>query len=339
MYQISVFMNSFGKLFRMSIFGESHGPAVGITIDGCPSGISLSVDDFLPDLNRRKAGKKGTTPRIEEDVPQILSGVFEEKTTGSPISLIFQNNNTRSSDYKQVMNTPRPGHSDFVAHHKYKGYHDYRGGGHFSGRLTLGIVAAGVIAKKLLPSLMFSAQLIEAGGKHDIQKAVDEALKAGDSIGGLIECRVQNMPIGLGEPFFDKLESLLAHIIFAIPATKALEFGSGLEAAKKKGSEHNDVIINAKGETKTNNSGGINGGISNGNDLVFRVAIKPTSSIQKPQKSFNFQTKNMQELLVKGRHDACIALRAPVIIEAATALVLADLFMRNRGIHSQNLGS
>lgn len=328
-------MNSFGRIFRLSIFGESHGISVGVLIDGCPAGIDASVEDFMPDLNRRKAGKKGSTPRIEDDKPQIISGVFNGKTSGSPILLSFPNNNTRSSDYKEVKSTPRPGHSDFVAHKKYKGFNDYRGGGHFSGRLTLGIVAAGVMAKKIFPQLEIHARLIEVGGQKNIDKAVDEALKSGDSIGGLIECKVRNIPVGLGEPFFDKVESLIAHLIFAIPATKGLEFGSGFQSAKMMGSQHNDVIINKEGKTKTNNAGGINGGIANGNELVFRVAIKPTSSIQKNQKSYDFNEDRLKDLSVKGRHDACIALRAPVIIESAAAIVLTDLLLIHRGIQEK----
>ena len=327
-------MNSFGRIFRLSIFGESHGISVGILIDGCPAGIEISVDDFMPYLNRRKAGKKGSTPRIEDDIPQIISGVFDGRTSGSPMLLSFPNNNTRSSDYKEVKSTPRPGHSDFVAQKKYNGFNDYRGGGHFSGRLTLGIVAAGVMAKKIFPQLDIQAKLIEVGGQKDIDKAVDEALKSGDSIGGLIECKISNIPVGLGEPFFDKVESLIAHLIFAIPATKGLEFGSGFQSAKMTGSQHNDIIINKDGETKTNNSGGINGGITNGNELVFRVAIKPTSSIQKNQKSYDFKENKLKDLSVKGRHDACIALRTPVIIESIAAIVLTDLLMIHRGIRN-----
>ena len=325
-------MNSFGSIFRVSIFGESHGPAVGVLIDGCPAGLSVSDDDFSTDLNRRKAGGKGTTPRVEDDKPNILSGIFKGKTSGSPINITFENNNTRSSDYSLVKSVPRPGHSDFTAFMKYKNFNDCRGGGHFSGRLTLGIVAAGVLAKKILKRIVFKSTLLEAGGNKNIDEAVDKALKEGDSIGGLIECRVENLPVGLGEPFFNKVEALIAHIIFAIPATKGLEFGSGFDAANMKGSDHNDVILNEKGETETNNAGGINGGLSNGNPLVFRVAVKPTSSIQKTQKSYSLKDKQLANLSVKGRHDACIALRVPVIVEAAAAIVLADLLLIDKAM-------
>lgn len=320
-------MNSFGRIFRLSIFGESHGPSVGILIDGCPSGMHITENDFEIDLKKRKAGNKGTTPRVEDDKPQIHSGIYQDKTTGSPINISFENNNTRSSDYTALKFTPRPGHSDFTALHKYKGFNDSRGGGHFSGRLTLGIVAAGVIAKKILKDISFDTKLIKAGGNKNIEEALDKAIKNHDSIGGLIECKIEGLPIGLGEPFFDKVEALLAHLIFAIPATKGLEFGSGFAAANMTGSQHNDAITNEQGQTNTNNAGGMNGGLTNGNPLTFKVAIKPTSSIQKPQKSYSLKEKQVIDFTVKGRHDACIALRMPVIIEAAAAIVLADLFL------------
>lgn len=323
-------MNQFGTIYKLSIFGESHGDAVGMVIDGCPAGISLNINDFLPDLKRRKTGKNGTSPRLEADLPNIVSGVFNGKTTGSPITLLFENNNTQSKDYNEIKNTPRPGHADFVAYKKYNGFNDFRGGGHFSGRITVGLVAAGVIAKKILKNIEFTSQVVEVGGRTDIEKAVQEAMDQKDSLGGLIECQVKNLPIGLGEPFFDKAEALIAHSIFAIPAIKSLEFGSGIKAAKMKGSEHNDVILDESGKTATNNAGGLNGGITNGNDLIIRVAVKPTSSIAKVQNTFSIQSNEVKKLNVKGRHDACIALRLPVIVEAATAVALADLYLRNQ---------
>jgi len=323
-------MNQFGTIYKLSIFGESHGDAVGMVIDGCPAGISIDINDFLPDLKRRKTGKNGTSPRLEADLPNIVSGVFNGKTTGSPITLLFENNNTQSKDYDEIRNTPRPGHADFVAYKKYNGFNDFRGGGHFSGRITVGLVAAGVIAKKILKNIEFTSQVIEVGGRKDIDKAVQEAMDQGDSLGGMIECQVKNLPIGLGEPFFDKAEALIAHAIFAIPAIKSLEFGSGIQAAKMKGSEHNDAIIDESGKTISNNAGGLNGGITNGNHLILRVAVKPTSSISKEQRTFSIKSNNVEKLNVKGRHDACIALRLPVIIEAAIAVALADLFLRNQ---------
>lgn len=320
-------MNSFGRKFRVQVFGESHGKGLGLCIDGIPPGLELNEDDFLSDLKRRQAGAKGTTPRIEKDLPEIMTGIFNGKTTGAPLNIWFRNENVKSKDYAFVKNTPRPGHSDFVANKKNNGFNDFRGGGHFSGRLTLNLVAAGVIAKKILKDIQIEAKLIEAGGSSDIETQIDAALKEGDSIGGIIECRAQNLPIGLGEPFFDSVESMIAHLVFAVPATKGVEFGSGFSAAKMKGSEHNDVIINESGKTESNNAGGINGGISNGNELLFRVAIKPTSSIAKGQETYNSEKGELSELKIKGRHDACIALRAPVVIEAICAMALADLFL------------
>ncbi len=318
-------MNSFGRMFRISIFGESHGSCIGVVIDGCPPGIPIAPNDFLPDLARRKSGAKGTTPRLESDLPLIQSGVFNDQTTGAPLTITFENKNTSSKDYSQFVDVPRPGHADFTAAKKYHGANDYRGGGHFSGRLTLGLVAAGVLAKKIVPDLRFTAELIEAGGSTDIEQAIEAALRQNDSIGGIVACRITNLPVGLGEPFFDSVESLISHIIFAIPAVRAIEFGAGFAAARMKGSEHNDCFVDLKGRTATNHAGGINGGITNGNEIVFRVCFKPTSSIAKAQQTMNMRNGEMTELIITGRHDACIALRAPVVVEAAAAIVLADL--------------
>ena len=320
-------MNSFGRVFRVSIFGESHGIQIGAVIDGCPAGISLHEDDLREDFARRRAGGLGTTPRIEPDLPRIVSGVFNGKTTGAPITVVFENTNTKSGDYSNLWDQPRPGHADFTGKKKYGGYNDPRGGGHFSGRITLGLVAAGVIAKKIISPTTITAKLIEAGGSKDIQRAVEEAVATKNSIGGIIECVCSQVPIGIGEPFFDSAEALISHMIFAVPATKGIEFGSGFAAATMKGNEHNDRIISAEGKTETNYAGGINGGITNGNDIVFRVAVKPTSSIGMPQDTFNFKNKTIETLVIEGRHDACIALRIPVVIEAATAIALADLFL------------
>ena len=320
-------MNSFGRIFRVSVFGESHGHSVGVLVDGVPAGMALTEDNFAADIERRRSGAKGTTPRKEADRVRIMSGVFDGYATGSPILLAFENTNTRSSDYLKLRNIPRPGHADFTASVKYGGFSDFRGGGHFSGRITLGMVAAGVIAKKILSSLTFHASLIEAGGTIDIESAVNNAIQEGNSIGGIVECRVNGVPAGLGEPFFDSVESLISHIVFAIPAVKGIEFGSGFGAAGMKGSMHNDRIISSGGKTDTNNAGGINGGISNGNEIVFRIAVKPTSSISVSQKTMNMETGEMTDLVIGGRHDTCIALRVPVIAEAAAAIVIADLMM------------
>jgi chorismate synthase len=321
-------LNSFGRLLRASIFGESHGESVGIVVDGCPAGVSLSIDDFLEDLERRKGGiQKGTTPRKEDDLPIFKSGLFNGKTTGAPITILFDNKNTRSGDYEKQRSVPRPGHADFVAHAKSGGFEDYRGGGHFSGRLTVALVAVGVIAKKILTGITVNAAILEVGGETNIDKGLQKAIDAKDSIGGIIECRVNNLPVGLGEPFFDSAESLLAHIVFAIPAIRGIEFGTGFAAAKMFGSQHNDAIENMDGTTRTNHSGGVVGGITNGNELVFRVAVKPTSSTPKEQVTLNWETGGLENFSVKGRHDLCIALRVPVILEAVTAFVLADLMM------------
>ena len=323
-------MNTFGNIFRVSIFGESHGKWVGITIDGCPAGIDLREDDLLPDLERRKAGAAGTTPRKEEDNPIFVSGVFNNKTTGAPLTIVFENNNVRSADYDAIKNTPRPGHADFVFDKKFKGFNDHRGGGHSSGRLTVALVAAGVVAKKILAGITIEAKLTEAGGSKDIEAAINKAIEQQDSIGGIITCSVKGLPVGIGEPFFNSIESVISHALFSIPAVKGIEFGSGFAAAQMRGSEHNDAIINEQGETKTNYAGGINGGISNGNELYFRVAVKPTSSTPKQQQTWNHATQSVQPFTVKGRHDLCIALRVPVVVEAVTAIALADLIICNR---------
>ncbi|MFH2143594.1 MAG: chorismate synthase [Bacteroidota bacterium] len=320
-------MNTFGTIFKISVFGESHGKSLGIVIDNCPPGIKISENDFTEDIKRRKGGTKGTTPRVEEDIPEFLSGIYNGYTTGSPISIIFNNNNIKSSDYTSLKNTPRPGHVDFTAEKKYNGYADPRGSGHFSGRLTLPIVAAGVIAKKICGKIKFQAALIEAGGSGDIQKAINHAIENQDSIGGIIECKINKLPVGLGEPYFNSVESLISQLVFSIPAIKAIEFGSGFKSATMFGSEHNDAFISTDGKTLTNHSGGINGGLTNGNELIFRVAVKPASSISKTQETLNMATGKTEKINISGRHDVCIALRVPVIIEAVAAIVLADLIM------------
>ncbi len=319
-------MNGFGRLFRVNIFGESHGESVGVNIDGCPAGLSLDVQDFLPDLERRKGGTmKGTTPRQEDDLPIFKSGVFNGKTTGAPITIFFENKNIRSGDYEKLRAIPRPGHADFVAHQKFGGHEDYRGGGHFSGRLTLPLVSAGVIAKKLLRDITITSSITEIGGDTDIEKGLQKAIDEKDSVGGIVECRVLGLPIGLGEPFFDSVESLLAHAAFAIPAVRGIEFGTGFAAARMYGVQHNDAILDTSGQTATNHSGGIVGGITNGNELIFRIAIKPTSSTPKVQHTLNWETGETEDFSVKGRHDLCIALRVPPVLEAITAIVLVDL--------------
>lgn len=319
-------MNSFGRIFRVSVFGESHGPKIGVTLDGVPEGIELSVNDFSEDIARRAPGAAGTTARVESDRPEIVSGVYDGHTTGAPLTILFDNGNTRSDDYEEFDAMPRPGHADYVASVKWDWANDPRGGGHFSGRLTLPIVAAGVVAKKALEGITFDARLIELGGCGNHLKwpgMIEAAAAEGDSLGGIVECVVSDVPIGLGEPFFDSVESLISHAMFSIPGVRGVEFGDGFKAAAMKGSEHNDPF-GPEGPVK-NGAGGANGGITNGAPLVFRVAFKPTSSISKPQQTYNFKTEKMDTLRIKGRHDACFAQRTPVIVEAMAAIVLADL--------------
>lgn len=350
-------MNTFGRRYRVSIFGESHGELIGVVLDGVPAGLELCEQDFTEDILRRKSGAKGTTPRIEADQPMIVSGVFEGHTTGAPLTIVFKNTNTHSSDYSLFASMPRPGHADLTAALKWDDCQDPRGGGHFSGRLTLPIVAAGVVAKKMLSDLTMldetpcnavNAQIVELGGiaLEDVstsldmtenslsvtengipalwQQAIETAIKEGDSLGAVVECIVPNIDPGYGEPFWDSVESQIAHAVFAIPGVRAIEFGDGFHAAAMKGSEHNDPI-GEDGRPTKNGAGGINGGITNGAPISFRVAFKPTSSIRKAQQTFNFATGEMDTLEVPGRHDACFALRAPVVVEAMTAIVLADL--------------
>lgn len=337
-------MNTFGRKFRVSIFGESHGELIGVVLDGVPAGLELSDQDFEQDILRRKSGARGTTPRIEADRPMIVSGVFEGHTTGAPLTITFKNTNTHSSDYELFAAKPRPGHADLTAALKWDDCQDPRGGGHFSGRLTLPIVAAGVVAKKMLadatmlddaPVTAVQARIVELGGiasadsaslemTDQWQAAIDQAIKEGDSLGAIIECTVPDIDPGYGEPFWDSVESLVAHAVFAIPGVRGIEFGDGFQAARMKGSEHNDPI-GEDGRPVKNGAGGANGGITNGAPLTFRVAFKPTSSIRKAQQTFNFMTGEMDTLEVPGRHDVCFALRAPVVVEAMTAIVLADL--------------
>jgi chorismate synthase len=325
-------MNSFGTLFKVSIFGESHGECVGVTIDGCPAGLPLSIDDFDTDIERRKGGTKGTTPRKEDDIPLIKTGLFNGKTTGTPLTILFENKNTRSADYDKQRATPRPGHADFVASKKFGGFEDYRGSGHFSGRLTVCLVAAGVVAKKILASIKINATLLQIGGETDVEKGLQKAIDAKDTVGGIIECTVDGLPIGLGEPFFNSVESLLAHAVFAIPAVKGVEFGAGFTSATMFGSQHNDALMDDTGKTKSNNAGGIVGGLTNGNQLIFRIAVKPTSSTPKEQQSLNWETNTVENFSVKGRHDLCIALRVPVVLEAVTAFVVVDFMMMEQRI-------
>ena len=320
-------MNHIGRLFQVNIFGESHGSSVGVLIDGVKAGIKLSSEDFISDLSRRKSGGLGTTPRIEEDLVIIESGVFNGYTTGGAILLRFLNNNTKSKDYSNLINQPRPSHADFVAGVKYKGYQDYRGGGSFSGRLTLGLVAAGVVAKKMLEGVTFNTSITNLGGETDTSKFNDllqEVVNNHDSIGGIVNIKVNGLEVGLGEPYFDSLESTISHLLFSVGGVKGVSFGTGFDAVNMRGSEFNDCIIDELGHTKTNNNGGINGGISNGNELVINTFVKPTPSIGLPQETYSFKDGKVEELVINGRHDAAIILRAQVVLEACVAIALAD---------------
>lgn len=312
-------MNTFGNLFRITLYGESHGPEIGVIVDGCPSGISILQSDFVNDINRRRPSQNGTTTRTEDDTPIINSGIYKNFTTGSPINISFRNSNFCDEDY-QFDGFYRPSHADFVANVKFKGYNNPLGGGMFSGRLTLPIVAAGCIAKKIISEVAISASLVSPTSDEILA-----AQQAGDSLGGIVKCSVRNLQVGIGEPFFMGLESCLAQAIFSIPGVKALDFGNGIASARMRGSEYNDPIIDKSGKTLTNNSGGINGGISNGNEVVFTTYFHPTPSIAKTQQVYNFAKQKVEDFNIKGRHDTCFALRTPVIIEAMTAIVLADL--------------
>ena len=320
--------NSFGSKFKLSIWGASHAPEIGVRIEGVPQGISLSEGDFEADLSRRRASAKGTTARHEADIPILRSGIANGTTTGEPIEIVFKNGDTRSSDYSQFESHNRPSHVDFTARAKYGGEVDLRGSGQFSGRMTALLVAAGVIAKKILQSIEYQTSIVEIGGSRNEAEFADiiaAAMADGDSVGGVIECRAKGIEIGLGDPFFDSAESIIAHLLVSVPAVKGVEFGSGFEGVKLRGSERNDCFVDGEGHTATNNEGGINGGITNGNDLVVRAAIKPTASISKEQMTYNKELSKVAPLRIKGRHDACIALRAAVVVESVVAIALAEL--------------
>lgn len=321
-------MNTIGHNFRVSIWGESHGDNVGVCIDGVCAGMALDVDSFNLDLERRRSGALGTTPRSEDDTPNITSGIYNGYTTGSPIAIVFKNKNRASSDYSELSHHFRPSHSDMNANYKHSGFNDPRGGGAFSGRLTVGVTAAGVVAKKVLNGYLFDTQIIEIGGCDDASKFEDiilSVMEADDSIGGIIECRVKGVERGLGEPFFNSVESVISHLLFSIPAVKGVEFGDGFKMAASRGSFNNDLIVDKDGKTQTNHAGGVDGGICSGNELIVRVVIKPTSSIAKSQNTYDAKSDSVKSLSIRGRHDACIAIRAVVVVEAAVAIALADL--------------
>ncbi|WP_026714157.1 chorismate synthase [Flavobacterium daejeonense] len=347
--------NSYGTLFRITTFGESHGEALGGIIDGCPSGIALDFDAIELEMSRRKPGQSAiVTQRKEPDAVQFLSGIFEGKTTGTPIGFIIPNTNQKSDDYSHIKDNYRPSHADYVYDQKY-GFRDYRGGGRSSARETASRVVAGAIAKQMLSDIKIQAY-VSAVGPLSLDKSYeeldfskiesnpvrcpDEAMaatmedyikqirKEGDTVGGVVTCVIQNVPVGLGEPVFDKLHAELGKAMLSINAVKGFEFGSGFEGSKMKGSQHND-LYNADGTTKTNLSGGIQGGISNGMDIYFRVAFKPVATIMQKQDSLNNKGE-ITEMTGKGRHDPCVVPRAVPIVEAMAAIVLADFYLINK---------
>jgi len=352
--------NSFGKLFTITSFGESHGRCMGIIIDGCPAGLPVTEEDIQKEVDKRKPGIGViATTRVEEDKVEILSGIFNGHTTGAPICLLVWNKDIDSSEYEKMRFLPRPGHADYTAFMKYGGFNDFRGGGRFSGRTTAAFVMAGAIAKKLLSliSIEVLAYTIEIGGikaepkgfdeirenaeknllkcadlkaAEEMLKAIEKAKEDGDSVGGIVEGVALNVPVGLGEPVFDTLEGDLAKALLAIPAVKGVEFGSGFSAAGKRGSENNDqfIIRNGKIVTQTNNAGGILGGISNGMPIVVRVAVKPTSSIARSQETVDIKNMEGANLAVKGRHDVCIVPRAVAVVESMMAVTLCDFAIR-----------
>ena len=336
--------SSFGKNIKVTIFGESHGPAVGCVLEGFPAGFAPDMDKLKVFMQRRASrGQSGATARREEDLPEVLSGLFGGKTCGTPITAVIRNSNTQSQDYANLNVCPRPGHADLTWNAKTKGANDYRGGGHASGRLTAPMCFAGALAKQYLESQgvtvdasicsikdhQISDNRDEFGLDEEAKKIIEEAQKAGDSVGGIIECAIKGLPIGLGSPIFDGVENKLSQAIFGIPAVKGVEFGSGFSGTKLMGSQNNDAFTCQDGKpvTKTNNAGGILGGITNGMPVTFRVAIKPTPSIAKEQQTVDLDSKKDTSLEIKGRHDACIVPRALPVVEAIAALVALDLLL------------
>ncbi|ADY56658.1 chorismate synthase [Syntrophobotulus glycolicus DSM 8271] len=359
--------NVWGKNLQVSIFGESHGPGIGAVLGGFPAGIKLDLEYLEFEMGRRAPGQDDfSTPRSEKDEFEVLSGLFNGATTGAPLTVLIRNRNTKSGDYAKVKDMPRPSHADYAAEIKYKGFQDYRGGGHFSGRLTAPLVWAGAAAKQVLQSrgIMVGSHIQSIGGieepgfdlmkieegaldglrkkrfpvldeeKAEEMKAIVKKAKAeGDSVGGIVECVILGLPAGLGSPFFDSVESLLAHMLFSIPAVKGVEFGAGFQLAKMRGSEANDQygMTEANGieeiRTLSNHSGGVQGGITNGMPVVFRAAFKPVPSIAVPQKTVNLRTKTNEIIEIKGRHDPCIVPRAVPVVEAVAAFAVLDLLL------------
>lgn len=324
-------MNNIGLLYKTTIFGASHEEYCGVLIEGVKPGLSLKEEDFWPSLDRRRPGNYGT-PRKESDKPLLMSGIYNGYTTGMPLLIMFKNENKKSSDYANLINQPRPSHADFVANKKYKGFNDPRGGGSFSGRLTLGIVASGVVASKIFKVNMQS-EIISLKGitdKTKFKEILETAKNNKDSVGGIIQIKISDLPIGLGEPYFASLESELARALYSIGSVKGVSFGSGFAGTSLFGSDFNDLIIDKTGKTKTNHNGGINGGISNGNEVIINVAIKPTPSIGLPQATYNFKEDKITDLVIEGRHDVAIILRMPIVLESVCQMVLTDLYLRSQ---------
>jgi chorismate synthase len=317
-------MSATGRVLRLSLFGSSRGPGVGALLEGCPAGLPLAEADLAADLDRRRSGGPGTSARVEPDLPAILAGVHEGRTTGQPLLLWFDNAEARADDAVDRRVLPRPGHADLAAVLKYGGHVDLRGGGPFSGRITAPLVAAGAVARKLLPELTPTARVLSAGGRPDALQAASEAASDGDSVGARLECRVDGVPAGLGEPPLDPLDARLAALCLCIPGVRAFEIGDGWALADARGSEANDVPLDAAGRTRGQRSGGVSGGISNGNPLLFRVAARPTPSIAREQQTVDLATGEPAPIRCEGRNDACFGLRLPVVLEAVAALVLAD---------------
>ena len=327
-------MNAYGDRFRFTIWGQSHGPAIGVTMEGLPAGFAIDFEALQRFLDRRAPGQAGSTPRKEADRPEFVSGLVDGVTCGGPVTAMIRNENTRSGDYDNLKYIPRPGHADYTAWIKYGEARDAAGGGQFSGRLTAPLCIAGGICLQLLApmGITVSARLVRVGGETDPERFMDaiEAARAeGDSVGGVVECAVSGVPAGVGEPMFDGLENRIARAVFGIPGVKGLEFGSGFAGAGLRGSQNNDPFYVEDGavRTRTNNAGGILGGISTGMPIVFRAAFKPTPSIAKPQQSVDLRTMTETTLAVRGRHDPCIALRAVPVVEAAAAVAVYDAIL------------
>ena len=326
--------STYGENLKISIFGQSHSEAIGVVIDGLPAGFEVDMDELNEFLSRRAPGQgKHTTSRKEPDRPEFLSGLVGNKTCGAPLAAVIRNTNTRSSDYDNIRDIPRPGHADFAARIKYGGAEDVSGGGHFSGRLTAPLCIAGGIALQILKEkgITVKAEIKEIGGKReDFLETIEEARLDADSVGGIVECVIVGVPAGYGNPMFGGVENKIASCVFGIPAVKGVEFGAGFETARMRGSENNDEFYYDEDggiRTRTNNHGGILGGITTGMPIVFRAAFKPTPSIGKPQKSISFSEKKDTVLEIKGRHDPCVVTRAVPCVEAAAAITVLDIIL------------